>query len=51
MNRYEFTITLGGCGDTVEQAWDDAVDSVYNDKRFSIYDDSIEVKLTEKNIN
>ena len=50
MNRYEFTITLGGCGDTAKQAWDDAVEGIYSDKRFSIYDDAIEVELTEKNI-
>jgi len=25
--RYEFTITLGGSGDTVEEAWEDAIEA------------------------
>jgi hypothetical protein len=31
MPRFEFTISLSGCGDTPEQAWLDAVDALHSE--------------------
>ena len=52
MNRYEFTITLSGYGETPKEGWDDAVDTIYGDSNFSYYNESeIETKMTEENID
>lgn len=51
MNRYEFTITLSGCGETPQDGWADALDTVYSDRSFGYYDASeIETKITDKNV-
>lgn len=51
MNRYEYTITLSGCGETPQDGWIDALDTIYSDTHFDHYDASeIETKITDKNI-
>ena len=52
MNRYEFTITLSGCGDTPTEGWADACDTIYNDSQFDIYDtNEVKTVVTDTDID
>lgn len=46
MKHYEFTITLSGCGDDVDEAWQDAVEG-FIEEPGSVPDDS-QVKVEDK---
>ena len=50
MNRYGFTITLVGDGNTPEEGWADAVDTLYGDTHFGYYTTDIETKVIEENL-
>ena len=51
MNRYEFTMTFSGYGETPAEGWKDAVDTIMGDSHFHIYDSNdMETEIAEENI-
>lgn len=49
MKRYEFTMTFSGYGETPEQGWEDAVDTIMGDSHFPFYDpNEMETKVTDE---
>jgi hypothetical protein len=49
MKHYEFEVILSGCGDTAEEAWNDACASIAEDG-LGEFDESVNI-VTESELN